>query len=113
MCERFRDDSGDWLLTEPRTQDVLGLLSQRGHVNQVPLVRANWPSQPVRCFITSHEKKKMSGHWENVHELSLDALIWACCAGGKEGMRMEDIVIVRVCIGPTDFTHPPLAGAGV
>ena len=34
----------------------------------------------------------MSGHWENVYEFSLDALIWACCAGGKEGMRMEDIV---------------------
>ena len=47
--------------------------------------------------------RKMSGHWENVYEFSMDALICACCASGKEGMRMEDIV--RVCFGPTDFVQ--------
>jgi len=48
--------------------------------------------------------RKRSGHWENVYEFSMDALICACCASGKEGMRMEDIV--RVCFGPTDFANP-------
>ena len=46
----------DSLLTEPRTQDILCLLSQRRHVNQVPLVCANW-AQSVSRPVGVHEKR--------------------------------------------------------
>jgi hypothetical protein len=47
-------EQGGGLLTEPRTQDVLRLLSQRRHVNQVPLVCANWAqSVSVRLALRS------------------------------------------------------------
>ena len=52
-------------------------------MNEVPLVRANC-TQPVQSVLYEKGCNGMNVDCR-------DALIWACCASGKEGMRVDDI----------------------